>query len=83
MSRASDKAMDALHAAVAAVLASELKKAENPDFELSPQMLSQAIKFLKDNGVSAPTGSKVVEDLAAQLTDLDLDAEILSGMTPN
>lgn len=43
----------------------------------------QALKFLKDNGVSAPAGSKVVEDLAAQLTDLDLDAEILSGMTPN
>ena len=89
--RASEGELDTMHRLVALLLSNELDRANlraemnpnDPSFAISPQLISQALKFLKDNGVSAPAGSKVVEDLAAQLTDLDLDAEILSGMTPN
>ena len=89
--RATEGELDTMHRLVALLLSNELDRANlraemnpnDPSFAISPQLISQALKFLKDNGVSAPAGSKVVEDLAAQLTDLDLDAEILSGMTPN
>lgn len=89
--RASEGELDTMHRLVALLLSNELDRANlraemnpnDPLYAISPQLISQALKFLKDNGVSAPAGSKVVEDLAAQLTDLDLDAEILSGMTPN
>jgi hypothetical protein len=89
--RASEGELDTMHRLVALLISNELDRANiranqnpnDPSFAISPQLISQALKFLKDNGVSAPAGSKVVEDLAAQLTDLDLDAEILSGMTPN
>ncbi|ANC53517.1 hypothetical protein A4249_07495 [Brevundimonas sp. GW460-12-10-14-LB2] len=89
--RASEGELDTMHRLVALLLSNELDRANlraemnpnDPSYAISPQLISQALKFLKDNGVSAPAGSKVVEDLAAQLTDLDLDAEILSGMTPN
>lgn len=91
MSRASEKALDDLHAAVASLLKNELQRAANraetkpddPSHAISPQLLSQAIKWLKDNGVSAPAGAMRTEDLAAQLADLDLDDEILSDMTRN
>lgn len=89
--RASEGELDTMHRLVALLLSNELDRANlraemnpnDPSYAISPQLISQALKFLKDNGVSAPAGSKVVEDLAVQLTDLDLDAEILSGMTPN
>ena len=48
MSKAANmKVLEELHAAVAKVLKDALSEAE----EASPQMLAQAIKFLKDNGV--------------------------------
>lgn len=89
--RASEGELDTLHRLVATLISNELDRAniranQNPDDPakaISPQLISQALKFLKDNGVSAPAGSKVVENLAAQLADIDLDAEMLSGMTPN
>ncbi len=90
MSRASEKAMDQLHAAVALLLSNELDRAafraeakpDDPGAAISPQLLSQAIKFLKDNGVSAPTGSSRTADLQSKLMDLDLDDEILANLTP-
>jgi hypothetical protein len=89
--RASEGELDTMHRLVALLLSNELDRANlraemnpnDPSYAISPQLISQALKFLKDNGVSAPAGSKVVENLAAQLADIDLDAEILSGMTPN
>lgn len=91
MSRATEKAMDDLHSALAKLLTNELERASNraesnpddPAYAISPQLLSQAIKWLKDNNVSAPAGSKRVENLAAQLADLDLDDETLAAMTRN
>lgn len=88
--RASEGQLDTMHRLVAMLLSNELDRANiraemnpnDPSFAISPQLISQALKFLKDNGVSAPAGAKAVEDLKAQLLDLDLDDEILSGMTP-
>ena len=88
--RASEKALDQLHAVVAMLLSNELDRAmnraeENPDDPgkaISPQLIAQAIKFLKDNGVAASATSPRLDDLTAKLADLDLDDEVLSGMTP-
>lgn len=88
--RASEKAMDELHATVALLLNNELSRAciraetkpDDPSAAISPQLLSQAIKFLKDNGVSAPVGSSRTADLQSKLMDLDLDDEILNNLTP-
>lgn len=71
MSRAKSSALDKLHELVAAVLTEQLQGEEGP----SPQMISQAIKFLKDNGIDAPATSKRFADLSLALDDLDLDEE--------
>ena len=88
--RASDKALDRLHAAVAMLLSNELDRAsiraetdpDDPAAAISPQLLSQAIKFLKDNGIAASANSPRFADLTAKLADIDLEEESLSGMTP-
>lgn len=56
-------------------------KPDDPGAAISPQLISQAIKFLKDNGVAASAISPRFDDLAAKLADLDLDDEVLAGMT--
>ncbi|WP_145960511.1 hypothetical protein [Novosphingobium meiothermophilum] len=71
MSRAKESALDALHAKVADVLTTALSG--SGETAPSPQMISQAIKFLKDNGVDAPAKSRRVSNLAAALEELDLD----------
>lgn len=71
MSRASESALDALHAAVAQVLTDALQGTEED--APSPQMIAQAIKFLKDNGVDAPAKSARLSGLAAALADLSVD----------
>lgn len=73
MSRASSDALDALHALVADTLTGEIKKARGSEDGISPQLISQALKFLKDNGVDAPASSPRFDSLAAELQDLDLD----------
>ena len=77
MARASESALDALHAKVAEVLTAGLK-GEDP----SPQFIAQAIKFLKDNGVDAPAKSARISELASALRDLDLD-EVATERRPN
>lgn len=87
--RASEKKLDELHATVAMLLTNELSRAciraeenpSDPNKAISPQLISQAIKFLKDNGVAASATSPRLDDLTAKLADLDLDDEALSGMT--
>jgi hypothetical protein len=81
MSRATEGALDGLHAAVATVLTEALKgKGENAP---SPQMLAQAIKFLKDNGIDAPAKSERLTGLAAALRDIDLEEVANEGLRPN
>lgn len=56
--------MEVLHALVARVLSEQLK-----GDEVTPAMLSTAIKFLKDNGIEAAKGSnnKALNDLASRV----------------
>lgn len=85
MSRATSDALDAIHGLVAGALADELKAAmelaNHPDPELrqaiNPQLLDKAMKFLKDNAITAPANNKPLSDLASQLGDLDLDDEAM------
>lgn len=69
MSRATTETVDELHGLVAEVLTASLQSDE-----VSPQMLAQAIKFLKENGIDAPATSKRMQDLTSALDDLDEDA---------
>lgn len=88
--RASEKKLDELHATVAMLLTNELSRAciraeenpSDPNKAISPQLISQAIKFLKDNGIAASATSPRFADLTAKLADIDLEEESLSGMTP-
>lgn len=79
MSRGTSDLLDAIHGLVAGALRDELILAANAKDEagnhipINPQLLDKALKFLKDNAITAPLGNKPVSDLAAQLTDLDLD----------
>lgn len=85
MSRATSDALDAIHGLVAGALADELKAAmelanhEDPELRqaINPQLLDKAMKFLKDNAITAPANNKPMSDLASQLGDLDLDDEAL------
>lgn len=56
----------------------EGKLIRNPAYAaLSPQLLAQAIKFLKDNGIDAPTSSPRISNLERALAELDPDEETL------
>lgn len=55
----------------------------NPDYApVNPQLIDKALKFLKDNGVDAPAKSERVDNLARQLSELDLDDEAIR-LRPN
>jgi hypothetical protein len=82
MSRASDAALDALHALMAESMTDELRRGierarlpkSHDDYEpLSPKLLAVIRAFLKDNGIDAPAASERFSGLASQLADLDLD----------
>ncbi len=67
---ASMGALEQLHATVAKVLNDELVAGE-----VSPQMLAQAIKFLKDNGIepARDVENKALTDLADKINSLSPD----------
>ncbi len=73
MARATDTAMDALHAAVADTLKDELTKARKGEGGVPSSLLNAVIKFLKDNGVDAPAKSERLNTLADELMAIDLD----------
>lgn len=79
MSRATSDLLDMLHGLVAEGLRSELVRAMDARDEdgnpvpINPQLIDKALKFLKDNSVTAPLGNKPVSDLSATLADLDLE----------
>lgn len=91
MSRATSELLDSLHGLVAGALKDELVRAMNARDEdgnpvpINPQLIDKALKFLKDNAITAPLGNKPVNDLAGQLAslDLDLDDEAISLRMPN
>ena len=89
--RALEAAVDALHGLVCGALQDELTRAMrfsagipegDPEFPagvpptpINPQLIDKVLKFLANNGVSAPRATPKVDALAATLKDLDLDAE--------
>lgn len=81
MSRAGSDLMDLLHGLVAESLKDELIRARNAvdddgnPVPINPQLIDKALKFLKDNAITAPAGNKPVNDLADQLAGLDLDMD--------
>lgn len=81
MSRAGSDLMDLLHGLVAESLKDELIRAreardeEGNPVPINPQLIDKALKFLKDNAITAPAGNKPVNDLADQLAGLDLDLD--------
>jgi hypothetical protein len=85
MSRATSDALDAIHGLLAGALADELKAAidlskhddEDKRQPINPQLLDKAMKFLKDNAITAPANNKPLHDLASTLGDLDLDNEAM------
>jgi hypothetical protein len=83
MSRATSDLLDMLHGLVAGALKDELVRAAalavDEDAEkrqpINPQLIDKALKFLKDNAITAPLGNRPVNDLAAELADLNLEDE--------
>jgi hypothetical protein len=57
----------------------ELANHNDPELRqpINPQLLDKAMKFLKDNAITAPANNKPMSDLASQLGDLDLDDEAM------
>jgi len=55
----------------------ELANHKDPDLRqpINPQLLDKAMKFLKDNDVTAPASSKPLNDLSDTLSNLDVDIE--------
>lgn len=79
MSRGTSDLLDAIHGLVAGALKDELVRAAaakdeagNP-IPINPQLIDKALKFLKDNAITAPQGTAQTDDLAGALADLDLD----------
>ncbi len=81
--RALEAAVDALHGVICGALGDELDRAiararanpEDPDAAINPQLIDKVLKFLAQNGVSAPRSTPKVDALAGQLADLNLDEE--------
>jgi hypothetical protein len=81
MSRASNDILDAIHGMLAGALKDELERAMSARDEdgnrvpINPQLLDKVMKFLKDNDVTAPASNKPLNDLAQQLSALDVDVD--------
>lgn len=86
MGSASTKELEALHSLVAKVLKDELT-AERRDDDgnkepVSPQLLAQAIKFLKDNGIepAKDVNNAALDALAQEVKDALGNPEKLSSL---
>lgn len=87
MSRATNEALDALHALQAEALVAELKAAkERKDENGNPvpipaALLNAVTKFLKDNGIDAPASARRFDSIVDQLRDMDPDE--IAAARPN
>lgn len=82
--RATSDSLDFLHGFLCETIVDELKaakarKAADPDYEISPQLIDKAMKYLAMNGVTAPATSPRLDRMATVLADLDLDEEAAHG----
>jgi hypothetical protein len=74
--RATDEQLDALHHLVGETLMSELNRYIATRESIPPQFFSQVLKFLKDNGIDAPSRAVKLRDrLAESMPDFDEPAE--------
>lgn len=72
MSRASETALDSLHALLSETLQQELKRYKDANEAVPPALLAQCIKFLKDNGIDSPQrAKKTLDTLAEAMPDFD------------
>lgn len=52
---------------------------DNPAYEkLNPNLIDKALKMLKDNAITAPESNQPLNDLASELSDLNLDDPAVS-----
>lgn len=82
MSRATETQLADLHGAVFTTMMEELDRQRaratiDPEFSVSPQLLTQITKFLKDNGISSesvkPLSDKLQATVSAPINFDDLD----------
>ena len=72
--RATESALDALHALLSETLQSELQAYRKNGVPVPPPLLAQCIKFLKDNGIDSPArAKKVLDTLKDEMPDFDDD----------
>jgi len=81
MSRASNDAMDSLHALAAETINEQIGKYRRGEIvdsktgdvlPVPPALIAQALKFLKDNGVDSPARAvKMLDTLKDQLPDFE------------
>lgn len=60
--RATDEALDLLHAATIAAITEEIAGYKARREPVPPALLGQAIKVLKDNGIDSPARAQKVKD---------------------
>lgn len=78
MTRATDNALDALHAMTADGLTSEIKRLKEAGEGIPPSLLAAASKFLKDNGVDRPIRPGDPTDLLSQeMPEFDADGNVV------
>lgn len=72
--RATENLLASLHGLVAQSLTAEIQRLVAEGEGITPSLIAQAIKFLKDNGIDAPARENThIDSLANELGDLDLD----------
>ncbi|MDR7070609.1 hypothetical protein J2X02_003474 [Pseudoxanthomonas japonensis] len=70
--RATDEQLDDLHRLVGETLLSELTRYTATGEPIPPQLFSQVLKYLKDNGIDAPSRAVKLRDrLAETMPDFD------------
>lgn len=70
--RATDEQLDALHALLAETLLAEFNRYIEKGEGVPPQFFAQVLKWLKDNGIDAPSRAVKLRDrLAESMPDFD------------
>lgn len=83
MTRATDDLLDALHAAQAEGLLSELRKSREAGEGINPALFNAITKFLKDNGIDRPKAEgsdlNLLEDELPDFPDMDDMSNVTRG----
>lgn len=89
MARLSADMADLLHSLTGSAIINDLKAAmaatetdedgNEVSIPVPPALIDKALKFLKDNEVTAPASNAAKSNLAETLSDLDLDTDQLAA----